>query len=95
MSGWRSSLPVHYALELHDKLGVPVGVVYEKQRKRIVYNPLADHNYTTEAPTLREVAPGHFVMCDSKELEHYKNVIAGTEKPYAMSNYEGQKVESE
>lgn len=27
MSGWRSSLPVHYALELHDKLGVPVGVI--------------------------------------------------------------------
>lgn len=27
MSGWRSSLPVHYALELHEKLGVPVGVI--------------------------------------------------------------------
>ena len=26
-SGWRSAIPVHYALELHDKLGIPVGVI--------------------------------------------------------------------
>ena len=26
-SEWRSAIPVHYALELHDKLGIPVGVI--------------------------------------------------------------------
>ena len=36
---------------------------YEKQRKRVTYNPLADHDYSEQGPTLREVEPGHFVRC--------------------------------
>lgn len=48
---------------------------YEKKRKRIVYNPLADHDYSKEKPTLQEVAPGHFVSCNSEELARYKEEI--------------------
>ena len=44
---------------------------YEKQRKRIVYNPLASHDYTQEGPTLKEIKPGHFVYCNSAEFEQY------------------------
>lgn len=48
---------------------------YEKQRKRIVYNPLASHDYTVEGPTLREVKPGHFVYCNTAEFEQYVKEI--------------------
>lgn len=44
---------------------------YEKNRKRITYNPLVSHDYTKEGPTLREVKPGHFVSCNTEEFEKY------------------------
>ena len=48
---------------------------YEKQRKRIVYNPLADHDYSKEKPTLREVKPGHFVSCNQEEFDQYMKIL--------------------
>ena len=48
---------------------------YEKQRKRIVYNPLIEHDYSVEQPTLREVLPGHFVYCNTAEFEKYSEEV--------------------
>jgi len=48
---------------------------YEKKRKRIVYNPLAAHDYTTDKPTLREVKPGHLVYCNNLEYERYMAIL--------------------
>ena len=48
---------------------------YEKQRKRITYNPIAEHDYSQEQPTLREVCPGHFVRCNSEELKRYQEQL--------------------
>ncbi len=48
---------------------------YEKQRKRITYNPLAEHDYSVNLPSLREVAPGHFVYCNDEEEEKYKQQL--------------------
>ena len=45
---------------------------FEKGRKRIVYNPIAEHDYSTDKPTLREVTEGHFVYCNEAEFEKYK-----------------------
>ena len=45
---------------------------YEKNRKRIVYNPIADHDYRTSQPTFREVTPGHFVLCNDEEFARYQ-----------------------
>lgn len=45
---------------------------FEKKRKRIVYNPLIDHDYSVEKPSMREIYPGHFVYCNSKEEEEFK-----------------------
>lgn len=50
---------------------------YEKKRKRITYNPLSAHDYTKEKPTMREVAHGHFVYCNTAEFDKYqKEIIA-------------------
>ena len=46
--------------------------IYEKNRKRIVYNPVADHDYRTSQPSFREVCPGHFVYCNDEEFERYQ-----------------------
>ncbi len=42
---------------------------YEKKRKRYVYNALAEHDYSVQGPTLREVKPGHFVSCNDQEYD--------------------------
>ena len=49
---------------------------YEKVRQRIIYNPLVDHDYSVQKPTLREIVPGHFVSCNDAEFEKYKQILA-------------------
>ena len=44
----------------------------EKVRKRYVYKPQEEHDYSKEAPKLTEIIPGHFVMANSAELEKYR-----------------------
>ena len=44
---------------------------FEKLRKRIVYNPLKDHDYSESQPTLREVFPNHWVLCNDEEEQKY------------------------
>jgi len=48
---------------------------YEKQHKRITYVSALDHDYTKEEPTLREVSPGHIVLCNSEEFARYQKSI--------------------
>lgn len=48
---------------------------FEKQRKRITYNSLRDHDYSTDKPSFREVAPGHFVMCNNAEFAKYRKEL--------------------
>lgn len=47
----------------------------EKTRKRITYNPLAEHDYSVDQPTLREILPGHFVRCNDAEEQAYKKEL--------------------
>ena len=49
---------------------------YEKRRKRITYVPSLTHDYSKEGPTFQEVAPNHFVLCNTAELEKYREEIA-------------------
>ena len=43
----------------------------EKNRKRVTYNPILDHDYSKEGPSMREVYPGHFVLCNTEEYNRY------------------------
>ena len=47
----------------------------EKNRQRIVYNSLAEHDYTVDKPTLREILPGHLVYCNDAEEAKYKKEL--------------------
>jgi len=47
----------------------------EKNRTRISYNPLAEHDYSEDKPSLREILPGHFVYCNNAEEKKYKEEL--------------------
>ncbi len=47
----------------------------EKKRTRIVYNALAEHDYSVDKPSMREILPGHFVYCNDAEEQNYKKEL--------------------
>lgn len=47
----------------------------EKVRKRYVYKPQEEHDYSKEAPSLQEITPGHFVMANTEEMEKYRKML--------------------
>lgn len=64
--------PLHpYTKSLLSAIPLP-DPEYEKGRKRIIYNPIAEHDYTSDPPSLREVSRGHFVQCNASEFMKYK-----------------------
>ena len=67
--------PLHpYTRSLLSAIPLP-DPMYEKQRTRVTYNPIVEHNYTESQPTFREVSPGHFVYCNDEEEAKYKEMI--------------------
>ena len=49
----------------------------EQGRVRIAYNPMTDHDYSKQAPSLREIVPGHFVRCNDEEEARYLKELKG------------------
>ena len=71
--------PLHpYTKSLLSAIPLP-DPVYEKQRVRVTYNPVAEHDYNEDKPSFREISPRHYVYCNDQEEAKYKKEL-GIEK---------------
>ena len=67
--------PMHpYTRSLLSAIPLP-DPIYEQQRVRIHYDPIAEHDYSVDTPSFREISPGHFVYCNDEEEVKYKQML--------------------
>ena len=68
--------PMHpYTLSLLDSIPLPDPLYEQRRQASKRYNPQEAHDYSKELPTLREIEPDHFVLCNTNEFEKYKKLL--------------------
>lgn len=68
--------PLHpYTNSLMDSIPLPDPIYESKRKRRPRYNPAKEHDYSKEAPTLKEVEPDHFVLCNTEEYNKYLEIL--------------------
>lgn len=68
--------PMHpYTLSLMASIPQPDPLFEQQRGKTQRYNPQAEHDYSKEGPTLREIEPDHFVLCNTEEFKKYKKQV--------------------
>ena len=66
--------------------------ISEKKRKRILYNPALEHDYSTEKPTFQEIAPGHFVLANTEEMAKYRDLMKEEDIANAKKEEEARRI---
>lgn len=64
----------------------------EKKRKRIIYNPAKEHDYSVEKPSFREIIPGHFVLASDSEMIKYQELIKEEDEANAKKEEEKRRL---
>lgn len=68
--------PMHpYTLSLLDSIPLPDPLYEQRRQASKRYIPQTAHDYSKELPTLREVEPDHFVLCNTEEYNHYMKLL--------------------
>lgn len=66
--------------------------ISEKKRKRILYNPALEHDYSKEKPTFQEIVPGHFVLANTKEMAKYRDLMKEEDIANARKEEEARRI---
>jgi ABC-type oligopeptide transport system ATPase subunit len=69
-----------YTVSLLDSIPLPDPLFESKRGDIMRYNPFTQHDYSQEQPTLKEVEPGHFVLCNTEEFNKYRAQIEKNKK---------------
>lgn len=66
--------------------------ISEKKRKRILYNPALEHDYSKEKPTFQEIVPGHFVLANTEEMAKYRDLMKEEDIANAKKEEEARRI---
>ncbi len=68
--------PMHpYTLSLLDSIPLPDPLYEQRRQASKRYIPQTAHDYSKELPTLREIEPDHFVLCNTEEYNQYMKLL--------------------